>query len=206
MTPAQEPDEQKVAKKEPGMKKAPTTTKVLKGKSWFTIVAPPMFNQRQLGEGLAADPVTLVGRKLSASLLELTGDPTRYYMKLHFKVVSWDGSSAKTVYAGHETTRDFTARIVQLRTARIDTNDVLQFTDGKMRVKSIVITNRPVTESVNKAVRAQVRQMVADSAKGKTIEQFVEMVMQGELQATVHQTVNKLYPLRVFEVLKTEVQ
>jgi ribosomal protein S3AE len=203
----QEQGEQKEAlKKEVGKPKAPTTTKVLKGKSWFAITAPALFSNRSLGEALAADPSTLVGRVVSASLLELTGDPTRYYMMLHFKVTSWDGSSAKTVYVGHETTRDFTARIVQLRTARIDTNDVLQFADGSMRVKSIAITNRPVTESVNKAVRAQIRQLIAEAAKGKTIEQFIEVVMKGELQANVHQAINKLYPLRMFEVLKTEVQ
>jgi len=183
----------------------PKMSKVLKGKNWFTITAPKLFNERPLGEALATDPATLVGRVVSASLLELTGDPTRYYLRLFFRVNAFDGAAAKTVYYGHETTRDFLARIVQLRTTRIDNNDVLVLADGKMRIKSVAITNRIVTETVEKAVRARIRELIAVSLKDMTIEQFVEALVKGEIQQAIHAEVNRLYPLRVFEFTKTEI-
>jgi len=183
----------------------PKMSKILKGKNWFAITAPKLFNEHPLGEALATDPATLVGRIISSSLLELTGDPSRYYVRLFFRVTSFDGAAARTSYAGHETTNDFLARVVQLRTTRIDNNDVLQLMDGKMRIKSVAITNRHVTEKVEKAVRAQIRELIAATVKEKTIDQFIEAFVKGEIQQAIHSEMNKLYPLRVFEFTKTEV-
>ncbi len=185
--------------------KKPGAARLLKGKSWFTITAPELFNGKVLGEALAADPSTIAGRVVSASLLELTGDPTRYYMRLFFKITSFDGAAARTRYVGHETTRDFLARVVQLRTTRIDVNDVFQFKDGRMRVKAVAITNRHVTDMLEKTIHAKIGGMIAEAAKESTMDAFIESLMKGELQQSVHAAMNRLYPLRVFEITKTKV-
>ena len=182
-----------------------TQTKALKGKNWYHIVAPEFFGSKPLGETLAVDQDQLKGRVVSASLMELTEDPSRYYMTMHFKITGFEGQTARTVFHGHEVTRDFTARIVQLRTQRLDTNDVLQLKDGKLRVKTVCISNRRLTESTAKAVRAELKNLIAESAKGKTIEQFVDGFVTGTLQANIRQTLNKIYPIRHFEFRKTEV-
>jgi len=180
-------------------------SRLLKGKAWYTILAPKLFGEKPLGEALASDPSALIGRIVTSSLTEMTGDPARYYMTLKFKITSIDGNLAKTSFAGHECTRDFVARIVQLRTERIDTNDVLQMKDGKLRVKAIAICNRRVTKGVAMSVRKKLSELISAQAKNKTIEDFVQLFISGALQNQIRAQVNKIYPLRAFEIRKTEV-
>ena len=177
----------------------------LKGKNWYAITAPNLFGEKQIGEVLAVDSSMLTGRRIAVSLMLLTGDPTRYYMKLFFKVNKIEGTTARTIFDGHECTRDYTSRIVQIRTGRIDTNDVIQLKDGKMRIKTLVITNRQVRTNVEKAVRARVKELVKQQAEKKTIEEFVNSFIGGNFQNGVRADVSKLYPLRAFEVRMTKV-
>ncbi len=177
----------------------------LKGKNWYAITAPKLFGEKQIGEALAVDPSMLIGRRISCSLVLLTGDPTRYYMKLFFKINKIEGTTGRTVYDGHECTRDFISRVVQIRTARIDTNDVLQLKDGKMRVKTLTISNRPLTGTLSKAVRSHVRELVKKEAESKTEEEFVQSFISGAMQNKVRTEVSKIYPLRAFEVRVTKV-
>jgi small subunit ribosomal protein S3Ae len=196
------PQEEKVEKKVEEKKSA---SKLLKGKTWYTIVSPPFFGEKPLGEALASDASSLPGRKITASLMELTGDPARYYMTMRFKIIEVNGTVAKTIFDGHECTRDFAARIVQRFTQRIDTNSVVQLTDGKLRVKTIAICNRHVTDSVATSVRAKLKEMISAAAEGKSINDFVQLFTSGELQATIRAEANRIYPIRAFEFNKTEV-
>jgi len=202
----EKPKEEAVQKKEavPEVKKT-AASKLLKGKNWYTIVSPALFGEKPLGEALAADPSALPGRKITASLMELTGDPSRYYMTMRFMISEVNGTVAKTVFDGHECTRDFAARIVQRFTQRIDTNGVLQLKDGRIRVKAIAICNRHVTNIVAKAVRRKLEEMIAAATAEKTMDDFITMFTSGELQAAIRGEVSRIYPLRAFEFNKTEV-
>ena len=42
-----------------------------KTKKWFEIIAPPLFNEKKIGETLAADYRMLIGRKIEVSLSDL---------------------------------------------------------------------------------------------------------------------------------------
>jgi ribosomal protein S3AE len=200
--PAEKTEERKEAV--PEVKKT-AASKLLKGKNWYTIVSPALFGEKPLGEALAADPSALPGRKITASLMELTGDPSRYYMTMRFMISEVNGTVAKTVFDGHECTRDFAARIVQRFTQRIDTNGVLQLKDGRIRVKAIAICNRHVTNIVAKAVRRKLEEMIAAATAEKTMDDFITMFTSGELQAAIRGEVSRIYPLRAFEFNKTEV-
>lgn len=157
-----------------------------------------------IGETLAAEPDSLKGRVIETSLMDLTGDPSKYFVKLYFKVIEVANGKALTKFIGHEMTRDFIARAVQSRTARIDTNDIVQFADGKLRIKTIAITNRPVSEAVEKSIRANISKSVLASAKDKKIEEWVSAMAAGEIQQGIRAEINKLYPVRLFEFRASE--
>ncbi len=186
-------------------KTQPTLTKALKGKQWIPVFAPAFFESIQLGEVLAAEPASLVGRTLSASLADLTGDPGRYYFKLFFRIFNVQGNRAETKFFGHDCTMDFISRIVQLRTQRIDTNEVLQLKDGRVRVKTITITNRKVSGQLDKLIRKTAADMVREELSPLTIEEFVRKFSTGEVQGKVRDALNKLYPVRAFEIKKSRV-
>jgi small subunit ribosomal protein S3Ae len=175
-----------------------------KGKEWYQILSPKYIGDIVIGETLATEPDTLKGRVVETSLMDLTGDPSKYYVKLYFKVIEVANGKAMTKFIGHEMTRDFIARAVQARTARIDTNDIVTFADGRLRIKTIAITNRPVSEAVEKAIRASISKSVVASAKDMKIEDWVSAMAAGEIQQGIRAEINKLYPVRLFEFRASE--
>lgn len=179
--------------------------KAMKGKEWFKIFAPKYFGETMLGETPAMEPEQVIGRVVDISLTDLTGDPSRYYMKLFFKVVKIEGNKARTIFVGHECTRDFISRIVQLRTERIDTNDVFKLKDSKIRIKTITITNRHVTASVSTEIRKTINKILGKKTKEMTLEEFVKAFTSGELQQNIRAKITKIYPVRAFEFNKTEI-
>lgn len=175
-----------------------------KGKDWFKILAPKYFNLKEIGETLALDASSIMGRVVETSLMSLGGDPGRYYFKLSFKVYELDGSKAMTKFHGHECTRDFISRIVQVRTTRIDTNDVLNLKDGKIRLKTIAVTNREVNIKVAEAIRKFISEKIK-KLEEKTIEEFVKDMTVGRIQSDIRKEASKIYPVRFFEFRKSEV-
>lgn len=175
----------------------------LKGKEWFEVVSPKFLGDIVIGETVAMSQEKIIGRTVEANLMEITNDPSRYYINLTFKISKIEAGKAQTEFFGHECTRDFLARIVQQWTTKIETNDVVQFKDGKVRVKSIIITNRHVQKSVETKIRKKISEMLKSMA-GSPVESFVKNLILGKTQAAIRKELNKIYPVRVFEFRKSE--
>lgn len=176
-----------------------------KGKEWYQILSPKYIGDIVIGETLTSDVNTIKGRTIDTSLMDLTGDPSKYFIKFYFKVTEISNGKALTKFVGHEVTRDFIARAVQPRTSRIDSNDVVTFSDGKLRIKSITIANRHVSNAVDKTLRAAVSAAVVTSAKDKKIEEWVSAMAAGDIQHNIRAELNKIYPVRLFEFRMTEL-
>ena len=83
--------EQAQEEKKPVEKKNQTEEKAQlikkwKGKDWYSILAPKFFGESFLAESPATDPKSLMGRVVPIIASDLTGDKTKNYMKLFFKV------------------------------------------------------------------------------------------------------------------------
>ncbi|MFW6144486.1 MAG: 30S ribosomal protein S3ae, partial [Candidatus Natronoplasma sp.] len=67
-----------------------------KSKSWYRIVAPEIFDGAVVGETVASDPESLLGRVSEISLQDLTGDFSRTHIKVKLKVNGVRGGECKT--------------------------------------------------------------------------------------------------------------
>ena len=177
----------------------------LKGKEWYQIVAPKFFGDFVIGETIALESKQLKGRVIETSLTDITGDPTKYYLKFYFKVGDVKDKKAITKFFGHDCTRDFLARIVRRRANRIDTNDVINLKDNKIRVKSVAISNRKISKSLEIKVRRNIRELVIENVSKMKTEEFLREIIDGKLQQKIRKSLSKVYPLRHFEFRKTEV-
>jgi small subunit ribosomal protein S3Ae len=177
----------------------------LKGKEWFQIVAPDFFGDFVIGETMALDPKQLKGRVIETSLTDITGDPNKYYLKFYFKIEDLKNKKAVTKFFGHDCTKDFLARIVRRRSTRIDTNDIVNLKDSKMRIKSIAISNRKVSKNVEVKIRAALREQIIEKVSKMKTEEFIREMIDGKLQQKIRKDISKIHPLRYFEFRKTEV-
>ena len=177
----------------------------LKGKEWYEITAPKFFNEVSVGQTMAMDPNRIVGRVIETSLMDLGGDPNKYYLKFFFKVDAVNGKKASTVYVGHDCTRDFLARIVRRRSNRIDINNVVELKDIKLRIKSVGVTNRLVSKAIETKLRKSIGEVIADVVSKMTLDEFLTELISNKLQMKIRKTMSKIYPLKQFEFRKTEL-
>ncbi len=175
-----------------------------KGKEWFEILAPKFLEEKVIGETPALDAAMVKGRVVESNPIELMNNPSKYYIKLFFMITDVNGKKASTKFVGHECTRDFVARVVQKRTEKIETNDIVEFADGKMRIKTLIICNRRVHRPIETAMRKKLKEKLEEYKKIK-IENFVKNMLSGKAQQEVIDILKKIYPIRVFEFRKSEL-
>jgi len=179
---------------------------VKKTKTWFTIVAPKMFNERELAKTITSDPNSLINRKISVSLMDLINDFGKYYMKFIFRVKRVEGEKAFTEFDSSECLRDYISRMVLRRVRRVDTIQDLETKDGrKIRVKGLVIIPKRVKTTIKKAVRNKVREMIKSEVEKSTLDDFVKKIISDEIKVKILKEARKTYPIRNFEIRKTEV-
>jgi small subunit ribosomal protein S3Ae len=180
--------------------------KKAKSKEWFTILAPKSFDERELGRTMVSEPKHLMGRKISLNLLELTQNFNKFYMKFTFRVVKLEGNKALTEFDNSECMQDYVSRMVLRRARRIDTVQDLKTKDGVLiRVKGLGIISRRVNSSIQKTVRVCIKSMVKDFVENSTFEDLINSIMDDTLKGKVLREARRIYPVRNFEVRKTQV-
>lgn len=180
--------------------------KKAKGKEWFTIVAPKIFGEKDIGKTLTAEPEKLINRILSLSAIELINDLGKYHLKFKFRIVKLDGNRAITEFEGSECLQDYISRMVLTRVRRIDAVQDLKTKDGTMmRVKALATISKKATSSVEKVVRLLIYQLVKDEVEKSTLEQFIRKVISNDLKTKVLRESRSIYPMRNFEIRKIEV-
>ncbi len=177
-----------------------------KGKEWYTMSSPEMFGRTELGKTLSEDSNLLLGRKISVSLMDLVNDFRKYYMKFSFKVVEVKGDTAMTEFVGSTCMRDYISRMVGRWSTRVDTVQDLTTKDGiKIRVKGILIIPRKVKSSIKSAVRDDVRNIIQSEVEKETLEELVNSIISDKIKRKVLRNAQRIYPVKGFEIRKTEV-
>lgn len=175
-------------------------------KQWYEIISPKMFGEKVVGETLAADPKQLVGRTIDVSLMEIIRDFSRFFIKLRFQITEVSGTKAYTKFTGHDTMYERVYRMVQRHTRRVDVIQDVETKDKvKLRVKTIFSLARRVNTSIKTDARALAREIVDRTAKESAFEDFISMIIKGDLQKTIRQDCAKIYPVGHIEIRKTEI-
>ncbi len=180
--------------------------KIWKGKEWFKVLAPTEIGDYVIGETPTLDSDTMVGKTIEASLMDMGGDPSKYYYKLKFRITSVNGDKASTRFEGLSCTRDYVLRMSQRRTRQVRVVMDTKTKDGwSIRVKAINVMNRVVQSQISKRIRKLTDEMVRSAASQLNMYEFLNEIISGALQTEVRETGSKIYPVRIFEVTAIEV-
>jgi small subunit ribosomal protein S3Ae len=116
------------------------------------VVAPSFFGNIELGSIPAQDEKLMVGRVVEATLYDITGDFSHHYLKMFFQINEVDGKSAKTLFKGHEYSRDYLRSLVRRRTTKVDGLFNLTTKDGyKLRISVSALTLSRIKTSQEKS-------------------------------------------------------
>ncbi len=170
-------------------------------KNWYPVISPTAFGEKEIASVAAVKPETLVGRKMSVTLSDLTGNFRDYRTKVRLKIVGMEGGKARTVYAGQEMVREQVARLVRRWSSRIDNVEPVILADkSNVVVKTLTVSRRRVNTSVKKDLRALISQKIHEQAAKTNLDDFIKEVNTGVFSKAVYSGLSKVYPVRAVEV------
>ncbi|OGI15907.1 hypothetical protein A3K63_00920 [Candidatus Micrarchaeota archaeon RBG_16_49_10] len=179
--------------------------KKLKGKTWYNLVAPKMFDSKVLGKTPAGDSDTIIGRTVEVSIINLLNNPSKYYLKFKFKGVKIEETKVITEFAGLVCLRDYISRMVRHGVRRIDTVQDLTTEDKKkVRVKTLTLISKRARKEVEVTMRKFIKDGIKERVESMKLDDFLSKLLDDSLKRELLTKGNKIYPIRAFEVIKIE--
>lgn len=177
-----------------------------RSKAWYTVVAPPYFGNVELGSVPADEPEKLIGRVIDSTLYDVTNDFAHQYLKMYFQIVEVDGKTAKTIFKGHEYSRDYLRSLVRRRTTKVDGVFNVTTKDGyKLRVAVAAFTLSRIRTSQEKEIRAIMEKIIKGKASALTLDQFAQEMVLGKIASDIYNEAKKIAPLRHVGVRKSKL-
>ena len=178
-----------------------------KAKSWFKVHTPETLGKAYIGDTIANDADSVVGRIMHATLGEITNDYAKQHMKMSFKIANVAGDSAYTEFVGHEVTRDYLRSLVKRRSSRIDTIVPVVTKDGKkVRLTVCTYTFARANLSQEHAIRNAIIQAVGVQASAWDLTTLLNGIVSGEISRDLFKAVKTIYPTRRVEIIKSKVE
>ncbi len=175
-------------------------------KKWYTVMSPPYFGGVELGAIPADDPSKLIGRIVDGTLYDITNDFAHQYLKLYFRVEEVEGKTARTVFKGHEYSRDFLRSLVRRRTTRVDGifNVTTKDKYGLTLAVSVFTLSR-IKTSQEQEIRKIMSKIVKEKASTLNFDQFVQELVLGKVASDIYNDSKKISPLRHVGVRKSKL-
>lgn len=177
-----------------------------RSKDWFSVVAPQYFGATELGSVPADESSRLIGRVVDATLYDLTNDFAHQYLKMYFQVSDIEGKVARTIFKGHEYSRDYLRSLVRRKTTRIDMlQNVTTKDDYKVRIAVCAFTLTRIRTTQEQAIRGIMKGIVDEKAKTLTFDQFVQEVVLGKIASDIYNEAKKVAPMRHVGIRKSKL-
>ncbi len=177
-----------------------------RSKGWYMIVAPPYFGNVELGSVPAEEEERLIGRVVEATLYDITGDFSHQYLKMFFQVNQIDGKTARTLFKGHEYSRDYLRSLVRRRTTKVDGLFNLTTKEGyKLRIAVSALTLSRIKTSQEKTIRKIMDKTIKEKAAALTLDQFVQEMVLGKIASDIYNISKQVAPLRHVGIRKSKL-
>ncbi len=178
-----------------------------KAKSWFKVHVPDNLGKAYIGDTIANDAESVVGRIMTATLGEIVNDYAKQHVKMSFKIATVTGDAAYTEFVGHEVTRDYLRSLVKRRSSRIDCIVPVTTKDNKkVRLTICCYTFARANISQEHALRSAITQAVAVQAQAWDLNTLLSGIVSGEISRDLFKAVKTIYPTRRVEVIKSKVE
>jgi len=177
-----------------------------RSKSWYIAVAPPYFGNVELGAVPADTTEKLIGRIIDSTLYDITNDFAHQYLKMYFQITEMDGKTARTVFKGHEYSRDYLRSLVRRRTTKIDGIFDVVLKDGyKLQLAVCALTLSRIKTSQEKIIRAIMERIIREKAAALSLDQFAQEIVLGKIASDIYNEAKKMAPLRHVGIRKSKL-
>lgn len=179
-----------------------------KSKKWYQVVAPPIFEGRQICEIVSSEDHLLANRIIRSSMMDMGVSPntqTSMFTTLKFRIHETKGTTAYTKLIGHTVApsyiRTFARRGKSLIHSVVDatTKDKEQ-----VRIKVIAVTYARVSENTKRNLRTAIQEEVKTGTKTLNYSELMQDVLYGRFSTRLFNVLKKITMMRRAEIRMTE--
>jgi small subunit ribosomal protein S3Ae len=177
-----------------------------KTKSWYSVLAPEIFESREIAQIPASEESCLINRIMRVSLADLTGDMSQVYTTLHFRIKEIKGKTAFTKLIGHELLTGYLKALVKRRRDVINEVVDVQTKDNvPLKIKMTIFTAKKISSKIKTAIRNNSKEEVKERAKEMDFSHLEQEIIFGKFSTRIFNRVKKIAPIKRVEIRKTEV-
>ncbi|WP_069806795.1 30S ribosomal protein S3ae [Vulcanisaeta thermophila] len=175
-------------------------------KKWFTVYAPGIFNDVEIGEVPANEPSAIINRTMEITLFDITRDLGHLHIKLRFQINNVEGDKASTVFKGMELTRDYIKSLIRRGSSLIQLiQDVTTRDNALLRITVLAMTPTRCKSSQKRAIRKAFMEELSKMGPKLSFDEFIKAAVFGDVNNQLFTVGKKIYPLRKVEVYKIKV-
>ncbi len=176
-----------------------------KKKSWYTILAPKEFGEKEVGHIISSEAEKLEGKAVDANLMHLSGNIKKQHITLSLGVNKIAGNTAHTEVREYAMNTAFLKRMARKGKSKIAESILLETKDNvKLRLKLIGVTRSLITSGITKALRAELIKQTAYATQTMTYGELVTAIVSNKFQKQLKTKIDPIYPTSVVEVTKLE--
>jgi len=177
-----------------------------KGKMWYRLHAPSMFNYAIMAHTPADSPEAVNGRVTEVPLEQLTGDFSQKNFMVKFRINETRGNNAFTSFDGHRLTSDYKRALTRRKNSRIDCNFIVNLqNDVIIRIKPILMVDKRVKKSQEKMLRSVAHKYVEENLSKLSISETLKKIYSGDLSKEIASILKTTYPTKRVEISKISV-
>tara|TARA_Y100000310_G_C20652306_1_gene800105 strand:- start:53 stop:643 length:591 start_codon:yes stop_codon:yes gene_type:complete len=172
-----------------------------KKKLWFSLIAPKIFRNVELGETLAVTAEDLKDKRISLSLGVITKQPRKSNTTIKFNVDKIQEGKGQCEVIGYELSSAHVKRVVRKGKTRIDESIVLTTKDKvDVRLKPLLITVKKVNSSKEKELRTFLKQYLKEQVSNLTFDKLIESIVSFELQGNLKRGIVSIHPVSFCDI------
>ncbi|MBI2079340.1 hypothetical protein HYT84_01125 [Candidatus Micrarchaeota archaeon] len=179
-----------------------------KGKSWYNVVTPAIFQAKEIAEIVSGDEKNLVNRIVKASLFEVIGGSSQnaVFTMLKFRITDLKGKTANTKLIGYEILPTYLKTIIRRNRSLIQLSvPIVTKEDQKVYIKVICVTGSKVSQNTKKNLRNAVFEETKKGAEGAIYEQLMQDIIYGKFVSRLFNRLKQITPIKRVEIRKTEL-
>ena len=170
-------------------------------KKFYSLFAPKLFQERELGQSAAYEPTNLLGRRVPVNLMVLTGNVKKQHINVTFKVVKVQGDSAYTDISKYEIVAAAIKRKVRRQKDRIDNSFKAVTKDNKLvRIKPMIITVSKTSRAVRSELRKALKRFLTNFMAKNDYDSLMNDIINEKLQKEAKFSLSKIAPLRSIDI------
>ena len=188
-------------------KKAAKVRDKWKLKSWVTVHASPSFGDAPVAKVPLTDVERPGGRVVETTLYDiLKQDPQHYNYKLFFQVDKVEGEDAKSIFKGHEYSREFLRSLIRRGSSMSDFIKEFKTKDGyRVRVYCLALSQGKMNSSKKHDLRLIMDRVIGERASSLTYDQFAQEMVLQKVASDVYNEAKSVTHLRHVGIRKSKL-